>query len=81
MLASCGRALAALPAAGCAAAVGRLGSSILRCYGAGPDPAAKRHDDDMHAYLDKLFCLRGRVAFITGAAGGVGNALCLALAK
>eukprot|EP00775_Hariotina_reticulata_P012363 gene12363-12498_t len=35
----------------------------------------------MHKYLDGLFCLSGQVAFVTGAGGGIGKAVCLALAK
>lgn len=37
--------------------------------------------EEMHAYLDSLFCLKGQLAVVTGAGGAVGKAACLALAK
>lgn len=35
----------------------------------------------VHSYLDSLFALNGRTALVTGAGGGVGTAVCKALAR
>ncbi|KAF8060462.1 LENG8 [Scenedesmus sp. PABB004] len=43
--------------------------------------AKHRSPDDVHAYLDSIFRLEGKVALVTGAGGGVGAATCLGLAK
>jgi FlaA1/EpsC-like NDP-sugar epimerase len=59
-------------------AASRLLSSIDRPYAV---DSRHRSEDEMHKYLDGLFCLSGQVAFVTGAGGGIGKAVCLALAK
>lgn len=43
--------------------------------------ARHRTLDESHKYLDSLFRLKGSVALVTGAGGGVGHAVCLAMAK
>jgi hypothetical protein len=48
-------------------------------------PTVHRVQRHLHAqvmeYLGNLFNLEGRVAMVSGATGGVGKALCLALAR